>query len=318
MVSSADHSGKRDTEVLYTFGPNITTAYIGRKAPQKALEKNFNELSDERIIELSQHKAAKDYIFCPHCEKLLGDLLESPYSRFLFQGHKISSEIPYLFWLSVIWRISFYNVLGEVKLKSHQEASLRNRLWGYFQAKENDTDINHLFDNLPFQYRMLYCQGYSKEESGFLYGRYEAKNKLLPIFFGDIALCFHFGKTELPINFTFYGLEQYFRQAPLNDGRNPERHLDITSKSLEYSSEQLIDELQTIRLKANRKQIIELWKQLRPNVPWLPAKPEEEFIKSSIYHLYNDEDKIGEKITYKHYAKAIANAFKDVYGIDIK
>ena len=318
MVSSADHSGRRDTEMLYTIGPNITKAYIGRKVPQIELEKNFNELSDERINELSKHNAAKDYIFCPHCEKLLGNLLEAPYFRFLFQGQKVPSEVPYLFWLSVIWRISFYNVFGEVKLKTHQEASLRNRLYGYFQAKETNSDICHLFDNLPFQYRMLYCQGYSKEGSGFQYGRYEAKNKVLSIFLGDIILCVHFGSTELSDNYAFYGLEQHFRQTPLNDGSQSERHFDITSKTLKESAKLLMDELQAARLKANRKHIIEFWKQLRHKVPLLPIEPEEKFIESCIYHLYNDDDKIGEKITNEHYAKAIANAFKDVYGIDIK
>ncbi len=318
MVSSADHSGRRDTEMLYTIGPNITKAYIGRKVPQIELEKNFNELSEERIKELSHHNAAKDYIFCPRCERLLGNLLESPYSNFLFQGQKIPPEIPYLFWLSVIWRVSFYNIFGEVKLKTYQEASLRNRLYGYLQAKENNAEISHLFDNLPFQYRMLYCQGYSKEGSGFQYGRYDEKNKLLSIIFGDIILCVHFGSTKLSDNYTFYGLEQLFRQSPLNDGGNIERHLDITSETLKESSKMLMDELRSVRLKVNRKYIIEFWKHLRRKAPLLPIEPEEKFIESSIYHLYNDDNKIGEKITYQHYAKAIANAFKDVYGIDVK
>lgn len=99
MVSCADHSGKWDKELFYTIGKSITTAYIGRSIPQKAIENNFKGLSDDRITELSHHDVARDNICCPHCEKQLGKFLESQFSVYICQGKTVPSDVSCFFWL---------------------------------------------------------------------------------------------------------------------------------------------------------------------------------------------------------------------------
>ena len=42
MVSSIDHSYKRDKELLYSIGDNITTAYIGRSVREEELINSFD------------------------------------------------------------------------------------------------------------------------------------------------------------------------------------------------------------------------------------------------------------------------------------
>lgn len=317
MISSRNYSNKRDTEILYEVGTHVTNVYIGRSVSQKALEENFDNISDERILELSHNNVAMDYIFCPHCEKKLGEYLESPYSEFLLHGKKITSDIPYMFWVSILWRISYYDIMGEAKLKTHQEASLRNRINSYMKAKDSNDSIASIFNVLPFQYRILYCQGFSKNASGFHYGRYDKCSKILSIFFGDIILCFHFDSTEIPYCYHFYGLEEEFRKTTLNDGSILEQRYDISKEVMQSAVGLLLVEAQSERLKNNRQQVIELWKRLRVKATWLPKEPHEAFIRSSIHHLYSDEAKVGERITYAHFAQAIANAFKDIYGIII-
>lgn len=78
MISSVDHSYKRDKELLYTINEDITTAYIGRGVREEELLRSFDSVSDERLDMMKQNTDSKDYIFCPHCERKLGEYLESP------------------------------------------------------------------------------------------------------------------------------------------------------------------------------------------------------------------------------------------------
>ena len=75
MVSSVDGSYRRDKELLYTIGNNITTAYIGRSVREDELRNSFDSLSDERLSMMTENTDAKDYIFCSHCERKLGKYL---------------------------------------------------------------------------------------------------------------------------------------------------------------------------------------------------------------------------------------------------
>lgn len=97
MVSSIDHSYKRDKELLYSIGDNITTAYIGRSVREEELINSFDSMSDERLSEMSKQTVSKDYIFCSHCEKKLGEYLESPWHDHIFSGKSINPDAAYFF-----------------------------------------------------------------------------------------------------------------------------------------------------------------------------------------------------------------------------
>ena len=97
-TASSDGSGKRDHELVYSIGETIQ-AYLGNKVPSDVFERNFNNLSDERLEnELKVNPLSKDYIFCSSCEKALAQYLESPYAS----GNTIDGEISYFFWASTI------------------------------------------------------------------------------------------------------------------------------------------------------------------------------------------------------------------------
>lgn len=84
MFTSYNGSGKRDTEVLFSISDTKDSVYTVRAVPDTKLECLFDteKLTEERIQEeLSKNTVAKDFIFCPQCEKRLADLLESPYAQ---------------------------------------------------------------------------------------------------------------------------------------------------------------------------------------------------------------------------------------------
>ena len=118
MVSSVDGSYKRDRELLYTIGEHSTSAYIGRSVKEEDLYDSFDSLSDERLAELSNNTDTKDYIFCSHCEKRLGEYLESPWHDHLFEDRHFSPDTAIFFWVSVLWRISAFEGILEIPLQS--------------------------------------------------------------------------------------------------------------------------------------------------------------------------------------------------------
>lgn len=76
--SSYNSSGKRDSEVLFTISSSIDSVYTGRSVPDTKIEDLFDKdkLTQERIDEeLSKNSVAKDFVFCPQCEKRLSVFL---------------------------------------------------------------------------------------------------------------------------------------------------------------------------------------------------------------------------------------------------
>ena len=75
MISSVDNSYKREKELLYTINEYITTTYVGRAVREEELLRSFDSVSDERLDMMKHNTDSRDYIFCPHCERKLGDYL---------------------------------------------------------------------------------------------------------------------------------------------------------------------------------------------------------------------------------------------------
>ncbi len=317
MVSSVDGSYRRDKELLYTIGNNITTAYIGRSVREDELRNSFDTLSDERLSMMSENKDAKDYIFCSHCERKLGEYLESPWHDHLFNNKNIDPCTAYFFWVSLLWRISAFDGVN-FKLPTHIEKSLRKRLNAFIQAKDDKNDMCKLMSKLPFTYRVLYCKDYSKHQAGLIHYNYDRKSKIAYLLLGDVVACFSFNRHKTFDKLSFYGLEPKLLDAPNNDGSSEEVILNINADNLNLPISKLIFELQNIRLKADRRHIIDLWDMAKTKMGMpLPDKPVEPFIQFVIKQLYDDTVKIGEKITLEYYAKCFALGLEKFYNIHL-
>ena len=133
---------------------------------------------------------------------------------------------------------------------------------------------------------------------------------------GDIAACFSFNRHKTFDRLSFYGLEAKFSEAHINDGSSDEQIFKIDTVDLNAATSKLIRELQSFRLKADRKRIISLWNmtKTKTHIP-LPVKPVEPFIQFVIKQLYDDKVKYGEKINYEYFAKCFALGLEKIYGI---
>lgn len=318
MVSSVDNSYTRDKELLYTIGQDITTTYIGRSVREEELIQSFDSLSDERLEMMADNSDARDYIFCPHCEKKLGEYLETPWHDHLFSNRRISPDAAYFFWVSILWRISAFEGI-HFKLPTHIERSLRKRLNAYIQVKDEKNDISQLMSNLPFTYKVLYSQDFSRSQGGLIYYEFDRKSKIATLLLGDVAACFSFNRHKNFDRHSFYGLETNFLEAPVNDGSSQESICSIEPNDLNAANSELIKVLQSIRLKGDRKKIIILWDMARKKLGMpLPPKPVDPFIKYIISLLYDENVKPGEKTTYEYFAKCFGKGLEKFYRIHLE
>ena len=243
---------------------------------------------------------------------------ESPWHDHLFCNKSVDACTAYFFWISLLWRISAFDGIN-FKLPTHIEKSLRKRLNAFIKAKDDKSDMSKLMSKLPFTYKVLYCKDYSKHQAGLIHYNYNRKSKIAYLLLGDVAACFSFNRHKTFDNLSFYGLESQLLDAPINDGSSEEFIQNIDAEALNTPISKLISELQTIRLKADRKHIIGLWDMAKTKMGMpLPGKPIEPFIQFVIKQLYDDTVKTGEKITLEYYAKCFALGLEKFYGIHLK
>ena len=165
--------------------------------------------------------------------------LETPYSANLLRNQKVDNEIPLLFWISVVWRMSIGGNNG-FKLPVNIENTLHGYLKQYFAIKKGEYDISFtdFIKEVKFYYKILHCKDYSKDNAGMIYCQYDESNNILTMFLGDICICFMFDSDNLPENYKFYGLESYIRNAEINSGNDKEKRQDINietyKKQLNY------------------------------------------------------------------------------------
>ena len=317
MVSSVDQSYRRGKELLYTIKEHVTTAYVGRDVLPEQIEDSFDEISDEKLIELSKSDVAKDFVFCSHCEKALSLYMESPYCSSLFHNRKIPADESYFFWISILWRISKYRVM-HLDLPTHIVEGLGKRLNRYIVARDNESSLDYVLNKLPFTYRVLYCPNYCKEGSGFLFADYDKKDKIAAMMLGDVAVLFTFSTKDITGSYKFYGLEEKFKEAPLNTGAAQEERLVITKEVLDEAGKYLVEEMQQSRNEADKEKISKSWDLIRQRMfPNLPKHPHPAFYNTVLKELYAEDVKSGEKITPEYFAHCEAVALEKIYDIHI-
>ena len=315
MVSSVDGSYRRGKELLYTIGDSTTKAHLGSEVLEHEWSDSFDHMSEERIEELKKNAGSEDFIFCSRCERRLGEYLESPWHDHMFKGRKISPETAYFFWVSVLWRISFFEGLT-LKLPHHIEESLRKRLLGFILANESKSSVTHLIEKPPFYYKVLYSKDYSKNHPGFVYYEYDKKSHCATLLLGDIVACFAFAPKYSFKKCSFYGLEKAILEAPLNNGMEEEKHMSISPSLLDNASEPILQDLQKRRLETDRSTIYKMWDLVRQHlIPDLPISPDLGFVSIVINHLYDENVKNGERITHEYFVKCFRKGLEECYRI---
>lgn len=313
-IASSDGTGKRNHELVYTIGSNVQV-YAGNEVPQEAFERNFDDLSEERIEnEFKKNTLSKDYIFCSSCEKALADYLESPYAA----SKNLNAEVAYFFWMSILWRVNHTEILSS-KMPKFILSELRKSLYDYLEAKKSGKSTDNIQQKYPFTYRLLTCNGYSMDGAGTFYAEYDKSNRLFCMTLGDSVICCSFYNTNLPNDYDFLGLGNVFKQAPINDGTKTEEERAVSKDILDSAYETLMIKAKDYYVGNEVKQIYGLWAALiKQHMPLPSLHPSKIFIQKCLEIIHSKEKKLGERYTIRNHAISFAKALKEVYGIVVK
>lgn len=293
VVSSYDHSYKRDKDLLFKITPFEEKTYIGG-LPDTKLESvfDYSKLTDERIKDqLSTNPVALDKVFCPLCEKKLSVHLETPYSESLFKGKKKEPFVQLMFWASVIWRASVTNDYG-FKLPKSIEDLYQSLLTDFLELKEENKETDSISKKLNFNYRIIHCPDYCKTNGGSIYSEYNTELNILSFIIGDISICITFDKATIPENYSFFSLEKYFKVADNNSGLSEESRHIISIENFKAVMDEYVNFIKKIKIRGSFKVLDQMWSSSgRPNL--MPMRMKMKFLEI----LYDENEKIGERHT---------------------
>lgn len=258
MVSS-DGDYKRNKELMFTFDKYRTKVYAYGLSSTK-WEETFDDLTEERLQQISMNPVSEDYVFCPCCEKMLAVFLESPYSKFYKDCKNIDADIPLFFWISVAWRLSVQEKQG-FSFGQELNDRLRHLLHRYLLCKENKEDIANLVKETEVSYRMVRCKDFCRKHAGFIHCRYDEKNEFFSIIVGDLCVCMNFKGDSIPEHFSLYGLEKDIKSAAINKGIEKEKWTDISVEDYKDMISKFIQHAKRIRMKGLFEIAEEMWRK---------------------------------------------------------
>ena len=189
---SWDGKGKRFREALnheFLNHGELNCQFYGREVPEWRFAKGMGkeEITDEDI-EKNVNQLEYDNEFCSHCEDRF-EVLESAYSQF-YNGsqRKINPRVAYLFWLSVLWRMSmgsmsiFMDMNDELLLREVLDENMLDTVEGI----ENSSD-----DLGSWKYAIFRAHGLCDGDKGIFGYRKECSpyvvvyNDLVMVFFNS-------------------------------------------------------------------------------------------------------------------------------------
>lgn len=220
---SWDGKGKRFREALnhdFINAPEKNCQFYGREVPEWRFAKGEGkEQITEDDIKNNINQLEFDNEFCARCENRFG-VLESAYSQFYNgQQKKINPRVAYLFWLSVLWRMSMGSM--SIFMDINDELSLRellddNMLDTAKDIAESNTDLGE------WQYAIFRAEGLKECDKGILGYRKDsspyvvAYNDLVMVFFHNVPT-----DAELSIG------PIIVKRDNLNDWHSPEKSVIV-------------------------------------------------------------------------------------------
>lgn len=334
---SWDGKGKRFHEALnhdYLNAAEMNCQFYGREVPEWrfAQGEGKNEVTDEDI-ENNINQLEYDNEFCSGCEDRFG-ILESAYALY-YNGQKksINSRVAYLFWLSVLWRMSMGSM--GIFMDMNDELSLRRMLDGSILStvKEIEDDNSNLGE---WKYAIFRIKGLKDGDRGIL--GYRKESSPYVVMYNDLVMVF-FHNNPSDEELTMGPIQVHRDQ--LNDWQNGEHSASadrrwfmdvrdwivetsydyydpIREKTLrkirekERSDDAVIDEsykkeaIKLARLSEPPQPIIiRLHKMQRISVAWIRFK--EASRKGEVYDPLHDEELFLQQRDFELYYRDLAN-----------
>lgn len=312
--ANVDESTSRDKELLYTISPYVTNVFIGRSVMEEELKGSFDSLSDEDIKSKSKNPLTRDYVFCPHCESKLAQYLESPWKSKFSPNKILPPDLDAFFWLSVLWRISYFNV-AFLKLPKEQETGLKDILNEYIERRDNGDSTIDLLEKLPYTYKVLYSKDFCKNcKDGLMYAAFDMKLMIATIILGDYVVSFNFSCDENYQSYVFYGIEEQLSKCA-----DYGHYINVENGIFQKILQALRLDMVKAKLEADEEKVKEYWCNIRELIiPHLPVEPSDDFIKYVLARLNNNLVKPGVIISYKYFAKSFRDGLEAFYNIHVE
>lgn len=220
---SWDGKGKRFHEALnhdFLNASERNCQFYGREVPdwRFAQGEGKKEVSEEDI-EKNVNQLEYDNEFCSRCEERFG-VLESAYSKFYSGQQKtIHPRVAYLFWLSVLWRMSMGSM--SIFMDMNDELSLRkllddNILDSTKEMEDNTTDLSE------WKYAIFRASGLRVGDKGILGYRKECSPYV--VMYNDLVMVF-FHKNPTDAELTIGPIN--IQREMLNDWHSAEKATSV-------------------------------------------------------------------------------------------
>ena len=223
---SWDGKGKRFHEALnhdFINAQDRNCQFYGREVPdwRFALGEGKKDVTEEDIKK-NVNQLEFDNEFCSHCENRFG-VLEMAYSQFYNgQQKKIHPRVAYLFWLSVLWRMSMGSM--SIFMDIHEELALHkllddNMLNTVKEIEESDTDL------ADWRYAMYKADNLHDGDKGILGYRKECSPYV--VMYNDLVMVFyHHNPTDEELTIGPISVQREM----LNDWHSEEKSLKVNRR----------------------------------------------------------------------------------------
>lgn len=306
-IDSESEKKERDKELGFIIAENQTTSYFGRAVLPEKLEEIYGEVSDKLISENKVHGVV-DFYFCTTCEKRLA-VVEDIYSDTLKTGNDTNKEyqstnipfIGFLFWISIIWRLSVYNESG-FSLKPKVEKRLGRIISNYLNDKGSDIKANkHDQDLHDVGYKVLRSSNYSEKNPTFMHCQpsYERPYSIMI----DEYIVFLYTKTAHLKGMTldFYGSEFHKKMASFNTPFEKEKVFPVSFDDFKLIVTRVTDLAARLKLEKLNSNLDAIHRKLGGK-GWYMADKLKNEIK---YTIANSEQKLGHRHTIPEQSKII-------------
>lgn len=306
-VDNADNSKERDKELGFVLSEYNPKSYFGRAVLPEKIEEVHGEITDE-LISQNHIPLIEDNIFCSDCEKKLG-VLESEYAKTIGKSSAINANyssgvdsfLGFLFWSSVIWRLSISKNSG-FSLHHNDEKRLQRILSKYLNIditqlspKLNDPDLTKI------GYKILRASQYSDYNSTLVFCH---PNFQRPYYFfiDEFILVFYFRMHYVnKPHEKFLNLPQILSHTYFNTVVGDEIIKSIPHEVIDLSKEYFYNELSK-RFLGNFSYHLDIIHTKLGGKGKMSAEIKEEIVQTMIR---DDSVSMGEKYSVKHKTKAI-------------
>lgn len=240
IAKTFSYDGSKDRDKVVVDVTNLSEGYREKYFGHHVYDDTVNKLigrslTDEEIEEENKKVNAltRDYVFCEDCEKRFSTI-ESYYAEILDGKMKqYPPEIPYLFWLSVMWRMS----VGDMgcKMERDHEEKLLKVLDKCLALKREDIVTKR--NKLGYCAYSLYRTKDTRDETLGILG-FHTPTIPYQALMGDLLINFYVSSSRAHS----FCKQHHLPEEDLNEGQAPEKIGELSFIEFWSVKRQLLDE----------------------------------------------------------------------------